>query len=56
MVRLRREKIKKILKRTGLTLCAIALSGTIAVGSYDAYLDAKLDKIEISKEKIEVIP
>lgn len=55
MVRLRREKIKKILKRTGLTLCAIALSGTIAVGSYDAYLDAKLDKIEISKEKIEVI-
>lgn len=55
MVRFRRDKIKKILKRTGLVLCTIALSGTIAVGSYNAYLNSKLDKIEISKEKIEVI-
>lgn len=54
-IKLNPKKIKKILKTTGLTLCTIALSGTIAVGSYNAYLNSKLDDIEISKEEIEKI-
>ena len=49
------KKFKKILKRTGLALCTIALTGTIAIGSYDAYLNSKLDEVEISKEDVETI-
>ena len=50
-----RKKFKKILKRTGLTLSILTLSGTITTCSYNAYLNNKLEKVEISQDSIDRI-
>ena len=50
-----KKTFKKVLKRTGMALCTFVLAGTISVGSYNAYLNSKLDDIEISTESIELI-
>lgn len=50
-----REKFKKILKRTGLAISIVTLSGTIATCSYNAYLNDKLEEVEISQDSIDKI-
>lgn len=50
-----RKKFKKILKRTGLAISILTLSGTIVTCSYNAYLNDKLEDIEISQDSIDKI-
>lgn len=49
------KKLKKILKNTGLTLYTVSLAGFISVGSYNLYLNSKLDDIKISQENVQII-
>ena len=50
-----REKFKKIIKRTGLTLSLITLTGMVSTCSYNAYLNNKLEDVEISQDSIDKI-
>lgn len=48
----RKENIKKVLKRTGITLCTGSLIGIASFKAYDTYIDKRLKKIEISDASI----
>ena len=54
-IKYQNSNLKKFLKRTSITLCTIAMAGTIAVSSYDIYLDSKLNDVDISKENVSII-
>lgn len=54
-IRFNRKRLKKFLSGTGIVLCTIASSGTLLIGAYDASLNSKLDRINVSSENISVI-
>ncbi len=50
-----REKFKRVLKKTGLTLSLITLTGTITTCTYNAHLNNQLDDVVISQDSINKI-